>query len=568
MRINKAIYIQIISLILLIICTNLFLPDSSANLWQGLKNCTIYNENWTIETTAQSKSYDILPVFFYTDNNEQDIHIHKTLEGVSNGDCLGFFSFQQQIQVFVDHTLIYEFVPTDYSNSRTPGNKWNFIPLNETDSGKIISIHIYQCYSTDRISIPTMYYGSQAGIILNYLAKETPKLYVSLTMILFGILIGILCVSYRRKTEIGKGIHWLALFAIFRGIWGTIEGNTYSFFVSRLLLISQISYLSLKLAVTTFLQFFNYTFHDGKNKMFRLLLILSLIDFWGSSILQFLGIVDFAYTVFLTHAILLFGGIYACADVFICIYIQKNDSTLQLSNNRKHTYFAQLFGTIIIILTALIDMIRYYTTNSPDVAQYSRIGDITYVVTMTVALLLDFVFLIRIGHRAAIIREEAALDSMTKLRNRARFEKDMKTGNKLCSNDRGIIILDLNNLKEFNDQFGHNAGDQYIITASQLIQDIFSSCGTVYRIGGDEFCVITKNLSEQQFHKLQLDLENQMSALHPNNTSLSMQISSGFAQYDSSTDSTLHDTMKRADEQMYKRKLELKGEAGRSMSLS
>ena len=166
------------------------------------------------------------------------------------------------------------------------------------------------------------------------------------------------------------------------------------------------------------------------------------------------------------------------------------------------------------------------------------------------------------GHKAAIIREEASLDPMTKLYNRAHFEKVMRTKSKHHLKNHGIIILDLNNLKEFNDQQGHNAGDQYIVVASKFIHSIFSSFGNIYRIGGDEFCVITKNLSEQQFNELQLTLEKEMNA-QKQEASPSMQISSGFALYNPATDTSLHDTMKRADEQMYTRKEHLKGEAGR-----
>ena len=72
MRKGKAVYIQIFSLLLFIFCTNLFLPDASGNLWQGLNNCNIYNENWTIENARQSQVCDILPVFIYTENREQD----------------------------------------------------------------------------------------------------------------------------------------------------------------------------------------------------------------------------------------------------------------------------------------------------------------------------------------------------------------------------------------------------------------------------------------------------------------------------------------------------------------
>lgn len=562
MRKGKIVYIQIIALILFSFYNILLLPDTSNNLWQGLQSCNIYHENWTIETTEELQSYDILPTFFYTKNNQQDIYIHKKLQNVTNGSCLGFFSFQQQIQVLLNDEIIYEFLPASNSNSNTPGNKWNLIPLNEDDNEKVISIHIYQCYSTDRVTIPTIYYGTQAGIVLNYLKTETPRIFTSLTAILVGIMIGILCLVYRHKTDMARGLHWLALFAISRGIWGTIEGNTYSFFLPRLLLISQLSYLSLKFAVITYLYFFNNSFHDGKNKVLRILTLLSLLDFWGTFILQLFGIVDFANTVFITHAILLISAIYAGVDVFLSIYKQKKDSKLSLSHKRKNTYFAQLFGTFIIIITALIDMFRYYTTNSPDVALYSRVGDMIYIISITFSLFLDFVYLIRMGHKAAIIREEASLDPMTKLYNRAHFEKDINKKSKHYLRKHGIIILDLNNLKEFNDQKGHDAGDRYIVTASKYIHSIFSPWGNIYRIGGDEFCVITKNLSEQQFLELQLTLENKMNA-EKNSNSPSMQISSGFAIFNSATDNTLHDTMKRADEQMYKRKLMLKGEAGR-----
>lgn len=562
MQKGKIVYIQILILFLFSIFTILFIPDIHSNLWQGLHSCNIYHGNWVIETANELQSYDVLPSFFYTQNNKQDIYIQKKLDNVTNGSCLGFFSFQQQIQVLLDDQIIYEFLPASYSNSNTPGNRWNFIPLNENDNGKTISIHIFQYYSKNRVTIPTIYYGTQASIVLNYLKKETPGIFISLTVILFGLLIGILCLVYRNKTDMARGLHWLALFAISRGVWGTIEGNTYSFFLPRLLLISQLSYLTLKFAVITYLYFFNTSFHDSKNKLLHLLTLLSLLDFFGTFILQILGIVDFANTVFLTHTILMFSGIYVCVDVFLFLYRQKNNSILLLSYKRKNTYFAQLCGTFIIVLTSLIDMFRYYTTNSPDVAKYSRIGDMIYIVSITLSLFLDFVYLIKMGHKAAIIREEASLDSMTKFYNRAQFEKDMKKKSKYHFKNHGIIILDLNNLKEFNDHQGHDAGDRYIVTASKFIHTIFSPWGTIYRIGGDEFCVITTNLSEQQFIELQFTLEEHMLA-QQGYTSPAMQVSSGFAIYNSSTDINLHDTMKRADEQMYKRKLELKGEAGR-----
>lgn len=563
MRKEKAIYIQILCYLLFIICTLSFLPDASKNLWQHLKDCVTYNENWHVETSTQSQDYETLPIFFYAENGGQDIWISKKLVNVQNDDCIGFFSFQQQVSILLDGETVYEFIPTDYANSSTPGNKWNFLPLEETDNEKTVTIHIFQCYAKGRVTIPTIYYGTQSGIALNYISSELPRVCLSLAMILFGVLIGLFCILYRSKTPIGQGLPWLALYAIFRGLWGTIESNLYSFFISRLLLVSQVSYLSLKLAVVNYLQFINCTFSEGKDRLLKILTVCSISEFWLTAILQLLGITDFANTVFLTHVIMLIAGVYACIIVLRAIHNERKDSMLLLSVKRQNTHFAQLFCTIVVVITSIIDMVRYYATNSPDVARYARIGDIIYVVTMSVALFLDFIYLIRMGHKAAIIREEASLDPMTKLRNRSSFEKDIEKGNRRDWKHKSIIILDLNNLKLFNDQHGHDAGDQYIVTASELIRDTFSPWGNAYRIGGDEFCIIAERLTEEKFLELRASIEEQMAAIHTLQDSLRMEVSSGFSSFDSFNDSTLRDTMKRADERMYQRKLELKGEAGR-----
>jgi len=171
---------------------------------------------------------------------------------------------------------------------------------------------------------------------------------------------------------------------------------------------------------------------------------------------------------------------------------------------------------------------------------------------------MDFVYLLKMGQKAAIIREEASTDPMTKLLNRSSFEKDMARNNTKLWITRSIIILDLNNLKQFNDKKGHDAGDVYIITAGKIIHDVFSPYGRVYRIGGDEFCVISKSLTHKKFLELRTIMEEQLAEKNEAGDMIPMTISVGYALYDASLDKTLNDTMKRADEEMYKRKEELK----------
>lgn len=557
MRKNKAIYIQILFFFLFVIVTVFFMPLASSNHWKQLRDCAVYEGGWKVDSATDYAYYYTLPTFYYPEGGGQDIWISKELINISDGDCIGFFSFEQQVDILLDGEKVYSFMPPSYMKSQTPGNKWNFLPVNASDNGKRLSIHIHQCYSKGRVTIPTIYFGTQSGITLNYISQENPRIYLSIATLFVGCLLGLFHLFKRNSTYVGDALKWLAFFAIFRGLWSYIESNTYSFFIPRLLIVSQISYMSLKLAVVVYLQFLNQTFHDGKNKVLHVLTICSFSEFFVTFLLQYFGIADFANTVFITHAIMLVAGIYTCIDITLTLHRYRRNSSW-VTATRRYSYIAQLLCALIVVFTSIIDMVRYYSTNSPDVACFSRVGDFFYVIIMSLALFMDFVYLLKMGQKAAIIREEASLDAITKLNNRASFERDISRGNKRLWINRSIVLLDLNNLKLFNDTKGHDIGDYYIVTASQIIHNVFSPFGSVYRIGGDEFCVIARNLTLEQFLVLRDTMEAQIRDKNTHGDTLQMAIASGYAAFDDSKDKDLHDTMKRADAEMYCRKQELK----------
>lgn len=54
-----------------------------------------------------------------------------------------------------------------------------------------------------------------------------------------------------------------------------------------------------------------------------------------------------------------------------------------------------------------------------------------------------------------------------------------------------IVILDVNDLKQINDEEGHQAGDEHLRDACRVICEIFSH-SPVFRVGGDEFAVVAQ----------------------------------------------------------------------------
>lgn len=90
-------------------------------------------------------------------------------------------------------------------------------------------------------------------------------------------------------------------------------------------------------------------------------------------------------------------------------------------------------------------------------------------------------------------------DTLTSFYNRNRFMRDMES----LANQTipiGIVYLDVNGLKEANDQYGHECGDKLLIAAADKMKDVFRQADC-YRIGGDEFVVFCLNISEEKFEE-------------------------------------------------------------------
>ncbi|MBP5594086.1 MAG: diguanylate cyclase [Pseudobutyrivibrio sp.] len=90
---------------------------------------------------------------------------------------------------------------------------------------------------------------------------------------------------------------------------------------------------------------------------------------------------------------------------------------------------------------------------------------------------------------AEVQKKYAYCDPLTGLKNRRAFEEKLNEMES-SKNDYSIVMLDLNGLKRANDTLGHEAGDELLVAASMCLVQSFNGCGSIYRIGGDEFCVI------------------------------------------------------------------------------
>jgi len=86
-------------------------------------------------------------------------------------------------------------------------------------------------------------------------------------------------------------------------------------------------------------------------------------------------------------------------------------------------------------------------------------------------------------------RTEARTDPLTGLGNRRQLTDDLDQA--MSDSAGGVLgVFDLNGFKAYNDLFGHPAGDALLVRLGSQLSERMHGRGTVYRMGGDEFCLL------------------------------------------------------------------------------
>lgn len=95
-------------------------------------------------------------------------------------------------------------------------------------------------------------------------------------------------------------------------------------------------------------------------------------------------------------------------------------------------------------------------------------------------------------------------DALTGLPNRALFHAQVQRACQSRSHKAlGLLFVDVDDFKRFNDSLGHPAGDDILVTIARRLRSAGAATDTVARLGGDEFAVlVTENATPEHCEKL------------------------------------------------------------------
>lgn len=464
-------------------------------------------------------------------------------------DSLVFYSIHQNVEVLINDQLVYtSYVDKNNPVGKTPGNRWNEIPLYSSDGGRQVTIRLIPVYKVHVGNVPEMMMGNTSQIYFHYISKQMVPLVCAVVAIVYGVVFILMTFAQYRNYKNRNELLFLGILAIVIGMWKLADLSITHIYASYTV---EITYRALILVMFLPIPFALYEREILRWDKSRYLLYAAFASQGAiivSWVLQLMNVADLRETLWIHHLMIVL--VVVLSAVLTIGDVKKYGWT------RKRRMIVTCFG--ICVLGIVGDMTIFYVTSGKIANSFGMVAFLLYVAVMGVMSMNEAKVWMELGRKAEGYRDMAFHDQLTGLFNRHAFVQHT-TAQRFQPDGCTLVMLDLNNLKKCNDSFGHDVGDRYITSGAAVIKDTFGQYGKVYRMGGDEFCVLMQNVDEVTVKKacdaLQHNTE-QWNAI--SGEKFRMQIACGYMQYLETRDFNIEDTLRRADHKMYENKIAMK----------
>lgn len=154
----------------------------------------------------------------------------------------------------------------------------------------------------------------------------------------------------------------------------------------------------------------------------------------------------------------------------------------------------------------------------------------------------------------------ASTDYLTGVMNKRMFNEISERYFQTAQKDHlnlTLLLLDLDHFKKINDTYGHQAGDQLLISFVTTIENILTKSDIFARIGGEEFAILLSQIDKQDAYKLAEKIRKEVEniTIQSNGYNVFVRTSIGITQ-NGATDNSFDDMFSRSDRALYKAKKE------------
>jgi diguanylate cyclase (GGDEF)-like protein len=457
-----------------------------------------------------------------------------------------FFKTQYcSFDVYLDNELLYSKFQDAALNKVFVGVGYNAIPLPEDYPGKRLMIKLTVIENDTKADISNPMVGEFADL---YRVLLHTALYPCLTgcfMVIFGIVFLIISLLfYIRSSGVSNQI-FFSLLNIMMGGWMLTAFNILDFLLDSGV-ATTIEYVCMYL-MTPCIYMIVYDLHRRHNNLLANVMGAATILFTAFFItMHFINIVHINHFQRPYYIVSFMGMLLLLAYDYVDIK-DKSATTAQRMSMLGLTVLS-----VSLVLYALVAISRRFADYRQSFILLSLIptGALFFVVMQ---LLNYFVFM---THSFAKRKEYQALskiayiDNLTGLPNRVSCDEKLVELNK-SDDDFCILSMDLNGLKEVNDNSGHPAGDRLLKSFAATLQEVFEGVGSCHRTGGDEFLVLIKEIESDTLDGLLKQLDEKLLELDKTDSEINHSVSYGYAFRHETEEKDTHTVFMLADKRMY-----------------
>lgn len=461
-----------------------------------------------------------------------------------NNNTLLFYTNHQEVFVYVKGEQVYSLERADSLFGHTPGAMWNMItlPLDVTE----VQVKVSQVYPELTKQVPQFELGNSNNIYRGVVGGAAVEIIMSGAIVVIGLALLMYWLIVFWKTDQQRALLYLGLFAIVFGIWNVGETKFAVFLFEKRAFFSYLAFTCLMTMGLPAIYFFKEFLEVEDKIIYKLISGYIVIQTVVCQVLHITGIAGVKQTANYTMVSIVLILVYLLYAIIKGIIARRNIKKIAIN----------IIGMLILVVTTVVDMSSYYI-NVMRAEKIAKVGFLIYAILLGLETTRVAREKLQEEQKLELLKEMAVKDMLTGCFNRNAYSEDVSEMVSLA--DVQIIAFDLNDLKKCNDTKGHKAGDKYISDAAAMITKVFGNLGKVYRIGGDEFCVITKGVSEAQFAQKKENLKRAVGHYLLDNPDSGFGIACGFAAYQADLDESIEDTRNRADISMYENKKEIKG---------
>ena len=229
------------------------------------------------------------------------------------------------------------------------------------------------------------------------------------------------------------------------------------------------------------------------------------------------------------------GGIIAGVIMFIytVYFFSTDNSFFSFTDQNMKKVFVSLIGIIV-------DMVFVCELKRASTAAFREIKSLTAT----------------LQEDNRLLQQISLTDALTGCRNRLSLRHDFPD---YIERELFTMMLDVDDFKSINDQYGHDKGDIALEQTGKLLINTFGA-NHCYRYGGDEFLVICPGIELDEFHRKAESLMGNRPVIDVGNDTIQVSYSIGYSQGKPNDESTLRNMLILADNRLYQAKRRGKNE--------